>query len=251
MNICPRLARRGGFCLLPSAFRLHIMPDPAPNHELLRSLGRLVRGLSALFWGLPLTLVVCVQTAKAEWLRTFTVFPPLAATGLLLYGLVQLGAFQKQERPWRGALDRARLLGLINFGLSPFLYWWNRVPGQPFFDVAVGLLAVSALLFLFSLNLVLLRLGAMLPDEALRQETRQYTTLNQNLLVTLLLLAAVYVSLAHVPEVPARLGLILAWLNRIGGWALVFLVLLPLAMTMALIWKTKEVILDNVFGAKD
>jgi hypothetical protein len=29
---------------------------------------------------------------------------------------------------------------------------------------------------------------------------------------------------------------------------MVFLVLLPLAMTMALLWKTKEVILDSVFG---
>ena len=36
------------------------MPDPAPNVELLRSLGRLVRGLSALFWGLPLALIVCL-----------------------------------------------------------------------------------------------------------------------------------------------------------------------------------------------
>ena len=31
--------------------------------------------------------------------------------------------------------------------------------------------------------------------------------------------------------------------------ALILLVLLPLAMTMALIWKTKEVILESVFGA--
>jgi len=30
---------------------------------------------------------------------------------------------------------------------------------------------------------------------------------------------------------------------------LILAVLLPLAMTMALIWKTKEVILENVFGA--
>jgi hypothetical protein len=33
--------------------------------------------------------------------------------------------------------------------------------------------------------------------------------------------------------------------------ALVFFVLLPLAMTMALIWKTKEVILDAMLGARD
>jgi hypothetical protein len=227
------------------------MPDPAPNPELLRALGRLVRGLSALFWGLPLTLIVCVQTAKTEWLRAFTIFPPLAATGLLLFGLSQLGAFQRQERPWRGALDRARLLGLVNFGLSPFLYWWNRVPEQSFFGIVVGVLAVSALLFLFSLNVVLLRLGAMLPDEALRQETRQYTVLNQNLLAALLLLAALYVCLAQLPQLPVRLVIILSWLDRVSLWAVVFLVLLPLAMTMALIWKTKEVILDSVFGAKD
>ena len=34
------------------------MPEAPPNPELMRSLGQLVRGLSALFWGLPLTLVV-------------------------------------------------------------------------------------------------------------------------------------------------------------------------------------------------
>jgi hypothetical protein len=31
---------------------------------------------------------------------------------------------------------------------------------------------------------------------------------------------------------------------------LTFFALLPLAMTMALIWKTKEVILDGVFGER-
>ena len=31
---------------------------------------------------------------------------------------------------------------------------------------------------------------------------------------------------------------------------LIFFILLPLAMTMALIWKTKEVILDAVFGER-
>lgn len=226
------------------------MNDTPPNPELLRSLGRLVRGLSALFWGLPLALVVCVQTAKTDWLRSFTFFPPLATTGLLLYGLWMLGAFQKQERPWRNALDRTKLLALVNFGLSPFLYWWNRIPEQPFFVIAVGMLALSAFLFLFNLNLVLHRLGAMLPDEALRIETRQYTAFNRNLLAVLALIAAIYICLAESPNLPLEFRAFLFWLNRGSLWLLMFLVLLPLAMTMALIWKTKEVILDSVFGAK-
>src|SRR5258706_11455112 len=109
------------------------MPDPAPRDELLRSLGRLVRGLSALFWGLPSALIVCFYTAKFEPLKFFGVLPPLVTTGLLVYGLWQLGDFQKQERVWRNSLDRARILGVVVLGLSPFLYWWNKVPGNLFF----------------------------------------------------------------------------------------------------------------------
>ena len=33
-----------------------------------------------------------------------------------------------------------------------------------------------------------------------------------------------------------------------GAWLVMFLGLLPLAMTMALLWKIKEVILSSVFG---
>src|SRR4051812_18002212 len=104
------------------------MPDPNPNAELLRSLGRLVRGLSALFWGLPVALIVCVETAKTEALHSLGIYPPIIVTAWLLFGLWQLGYFQKQERIWRSALNRAKLLAMVNLGLSPFLYWWNQIP---------------------------------------------------------------------------------------------------------------------------
>ncbi|HZL42297.1 MAG TPA: hypothetical protein VFD66_03340 [Verrucomicrobiae bacterium] len=225
------------------------MREPPPNAELLRSLGRLVRGLSALFWGLPIALIICVETAKTDWLQAFAILPPMASTALLLFGLWQLGSFQKQERPWRHALDRARLFALINFMLSPFLFWWNRMPEQPMFAISVALLALSAVLFLFSINYVLQQLGDMLPDEALRHETRQYTALNRNLLLVLLLLAALYIGLLQIRDLPLQLKFVLLWLDRSALWAIIFLVLLPLAMTLALIWKTKEVILESVFGA--
>src|SRR5437764_14925945 len=149
------------------------MAEPGPNAELLRSLGRLARGLSALFWGLPLSLIICIHTAKAEEFKTFGIAPAPVCTALLVYGLWQLGSFQQQERVWRSALDRARILSLINFGLSPFLYWWHRVPANSFFLAMVILLAMCAVLFLASLNRLLQRLGAMLPDETLRLEIKQ------------------------------------------------------------------------------
>jgi len=226
------------------------MDNPAPNAELLRSLGRLARGLSALFWGLPATLVICAETAKAEWLKPLGLLPALAGTGLLLYGLWQMGDFQKQERPWRNALDRARLLGLVNFGLSPFLYWQDKMPGEPFFNAVVFVLVLSALLFLFNLNVVLKQLGAMLPDETLRHETLLFTALNRWLLAGLLFLGVAFVVFLHSARWQMALGNVSEWLSRLGFWVLTFFALLPLAMTMALIWKTKEVILDSVFGAK-
>jgi hypothetical protein len=220
-----------------------------PNAELMRSLGRLVRGLSALFWGLPVALVVCFHTANAELLRNYGVAPPLVATGLLTYGLWQLGAFQKQERVWRQALDRAKILSLINLGLSPFLYWSNRMPGG-FFGGMVLLMIASGLLFLGSLNDVLRRLGAMLPDEALRSEIRQFTAINLPLVGLTFLFTGAYFVLDRIAKLPPNLAFAMELLHRIGFWFLILIILVPLAMTMALLWKTKEIILDSVFSAK-
>ena len=244
------------------------MADPAPNPELLRSLGRLVRGLSALFWGLPMALVVAVGTASAGWFRPYGILPLMAVTGLLLFGVHQLGAFQKQERPWRQVVDRARLLALVNCGLSPFVFWWNGIPGQPFFKFAVAALAFCGLLFLYMLNVALLRLGTMLPDDALRTETRHYTPINRNLIIAMLAIMGTYLLVTkivfrYVPQLPRlpehidllSLQIAIPALNIAiySGWLvwlmICILVLLPLSMTMALIWKTKEVILENVFSA--
>ena len=53
------------------------------------------------------------------------------------------------------------------------------MPAQPFFNAAILVLGLSATLFLFNLNVLLKQLGAMLPDETLRHETRQFTALNR------------------------------------------------------------------------
>ena len=157
-------------------------------------------------------------------MKSLGFIPALAATGLLLYGLWQMGDFQKQERPWRNALDRAKLLGLVNFGLCPFLYWHNRMPRAAFFTAAVFVLVLSAVLFLFNLNVVLKQLGAMLPDETLRHETRLFTALNRWLLAFLLFLGIAYVVfLLRALQMPLGIRHPVVWLNRLGLWLLTFL----------------------------
>jgi len=227
------------------------MSDPISRAELMRTIGRLVRGLSALFWGLPLALVLSVQTAWTECLRPFQFIPPLAATGLLLFGLCQLGHFQPQERVWIAALERAKVLALILMGLTPFLWWWHQAPAVTWFSQALTVFSVCGLLLLAALNQVLRRLAAMLPDETVRQETRLFTTFSLFLLAALLIFLAGYLGLVYMPTHSIRLLQLLVILNREILWLGILLLLLPLAMTMALLWKIKGVILTSVFGTQE
>src|ERR1041384_2467804 len=146
------------------------MPEGDRNAALLASLRRLVRGLSALFWGLPIALVVSVQTfvGRGEWLQPLGFAPVVLVMLLLCYGTHLLGKFQTQERIWMNALERARLAALVNVGLSPFLFFWSKIPTNLFFLVTVEVFFLMLLVFLYLLNTVLARLAAMLPDETLR-----------------------------------------------------------------------------------
>jgi hypothetical protein len=241
------------------------MSGPAPSPQLLRSLGLLARGLSALFWGLPLAVVVSTLAGESDLLRPLGVLPPLAVAALLLYALHLLGQFQPQERPWRRALDRARVAAVLNLGLAPFIYWSSRVPGQPFLLLMVEFSLVSGLLFLLLLNPVLWRLASMLPDETLRAETRAFTRVNCWLVGVLLAGVLAWLGLTkwnpsfpdqfinyvmRVSPLPPRANSMVMLLGRLGLWAALFPCLLPLAMTMALLWKIKEVILESVFGSE-
>ena len=83
-----------------------------------------------------------------------------------------------------------------------------------------------------------------------RSKTSTGSILSLLLLITLLL-TVVYLLLSRWPQtLPLWVNTLLSALERGSLWFLIILILLPLAMTMALIWKTKEVILDSVFRAE-
>jgi hypothetical protein len=92
----------------------------------------------------------------------------------------------------------------------------------------------------------------MLPDEGLRIEIRQFTALNLNLLTVLLLLGIIFVSIRLFGDDKLPLWFYAArqLMDRSSILLLVPFLLLPLAMTMALVWKTKEVIMDSVFSGR-
>ena len=225
----------------------------AAKVELLRALGRLVRGLSTLFWGLPVTLLIDVETARTNWpgfLGDAAFVPAVLGGAVLYYGLRQMRDFQKQERIWHQALNRAEILAIINAGLAPFLFWWRRFPAIPFYVICVAVFAFSVLLLLMQINQVLRRLCAMLPDEGLRAETTMFTTLNIALFLAVFIGLAVCLGLAEAQILPRAIGRMITGDNPRGLWLILFTGLMPLAMTLAILWKIKEVIFMSLFEAE-
>jgi hypothetical protein len=87
----------------------------------------------------------------------------------------------------------------------------------------------------------------MLPDETLRQETRLFASLNRNLLAVVTTALVVYLVFSPLKGLPGWLVEALGWIDAFGLWIILFFVLMPLAMTMSLLWKIKEVIFSSVF----
>jgi len=209
-------------------------------------MGRLARGLSALFWGLPLALVFSVQSLTTDPLGHLGVVGLLApSTGfaLLFYGLVMLGPFPNPDQRWLAGLDRARLLSLTCLGLSPFLHWYRRVPEIELFLAAVQLLGLFGVGLLIVLNGLLRRITASLPDQLLRLETAAFTRVNNGCLLALPLVVVAWMLAWRWPDAPVHVHLLLQWIEPFRLFVLLFLTLLPLSMTMSLLWKSKETLL--------
>lgn len=222
----------------------------AAKADLIRALGRLVRGLSTLFWGIPLALAADVETARSDWLDTLGALgfaPAFVLSALLWFGLRQMRDFQKQERVWHHALDRAELFAIVNAGLAPFLSWRHHFPRVPLYLACVVFMGVSGYLFLICFNQVLRRLAAMLPDETLRLETRVFAAWNTWMLAGALAgLSFEVLWPCFGPAAPFGAGHVFG-LDQYGGWLILFLTLTPLAITLALLWKMKEAIFTSIF----
>jgi hypothetical protein len=130
-----------------------------------QSLSRLIRGLTILFWGLPIMLLVCVRTSVKERfeLQPLDFFIPIVISAILLVSVFFLGEFKKSEKSWEELLDRAKFFGIINLSLSPFIYWRLKVPEISAFSVAVWLFFVSNAFFLIIINRIIQQLTKMLP----------------------------------------------------------------------------------------
>ena len=247
--------RRG--CDNTPTFLSFVAPDVThgdPPAGDLRDVIRVARGLSAVFWGMPLALLICVRASASNWLKTPDAIHPVAALGLVCFGVWQLKHLRDVNPAWRApGLELTQILALVQVGLSPFIFFWNRQPDQPFFGHCLLALAVTGLLFLLAFNRVIRGLDVLFPEGLARAEIRLFSRMNG---ISILVLLAGAVSFVLVRE----LSVTHAWMAYVGGrllpvgfFSLLVFTLLPITMTMTMTWKIKEELLHqalNATGAK-
>ena len=103
-------------------------------------------------------------------------------------------------------------------------------------------------LLLLELNQLLLRLAAMLPDETLRHETAFFAAFNRTILGLIPALLTAWFVLSHMKSLPQRVLEVLRVADETGLWFMLFLLLIPVATLMALLWKIKEAVFASVFA---
>jgi hypothetical protein len=172
----------------------------------------------------------------------------MAATSLIWYGLSQVVRFQPQERIWTRAVTWASYSSILILGLMPFAHWWSRYPAQPLFVRGLYLLFFAGVSFGLALSHLLVRLSAMLPDEILRGDTRLFARVNQVLLLALMAMVALdYAIVRFIAQIPPAWLLVAAALHDNRSAFLLLGALIPLAVTMTLVWKAKETIIAGVY----
>lgn len=220
----------------------------ASREELLMNLGPLTRGLSCLFWGLPMCLITCVQVAMTDWYRPLGLFafaPPTISAFLIWIGFRQLSRFRIEngsDLEWRQSVERSEIFGLVGIGLSPFVYWWSRFPNVEYFTAGMVLMGLNGLACLYQVNHNLRSISDRIPDGELREEVRFFSYLNTCLLWLGLAFVAAYSALVAWKALPnSMIGLIFT-LNLVRQWLLLFFLLWPLSITMSMIWKSKRIL---------
>ena len=94
---------------------------------------------------------------------------------------------------------------------------------------------------------MLARLAAMLPDETLRVESQLFSFINRVLLAMTPIGFGVMYLFSFMDELPEILIHGVSMAAQFRPWLFMAFVLIPVSMTMSLLWKTKESILASVF----
>jgi hypothetical protein len=230
-------------------FRLHLPRSRYVVPEILR-------GISAIFWALPIALVASIQVTLDDYAPTMRFLFPVAAFGLQAYGAHQLRWLDVVGAPnWRRRVDTMRVMALAQLLLSPFLLFFARGSDYGFFTFSIFILGWSWCGFIYSFCSFLGPLTASLPEKSLVDD---YLWIKGFISGALFLICLSW-SLLFLRQFIFDARQMPFWLYLAApqwlGTFLIISAIFPVTVLMNLTWKVKEYLfyyaLDQDYGPSD
>lgn len=221
---------------------------------------RLSQGFSCVFWGLPVALLFCVQILLLDVLVAdprlrismrqlyFMLFLTMLAT--ICVGTWKFCLVKVIGPRWRTRGRSSFVFAVLVLYFSPFLYWWKALPYHLYLTLNLFGLILVVIGLLISMNLLSIELGRFLEDRSLRKESKLFLALNALVLAVPTAGAigwAALVSWKNQSVDSFGLGF-LALFRLPYPWKLMLFVLLflPISLTLANLWRVKEILVERL-----
>jgi hypothetical protein len=207
----------------------------------------LVRGLSFVLGGLFVALVGVVGTqlpSAVTWSGRLLLLVPVGA-GLIVFGAGCLNRMATPGPRVKAAAQRCLWLALAAAFLTPFAYFWQRVPWRDYLTTNLLLLLVCGVGLLLCVNRLVLRLGKFFRDETLVVMARVGEWICHLMVVFPLTATLVGLRIGCWREQLPFLNAVSHLLAGLGTWAKA-MALAPVCFTAALLWTLKAVGLAEI-----
>jgi hypothetical protein len=201
------------------------------------------RGFATLFWGLALSLLLAtgflnVQVLSRSPLPAYVVGLAVALTGAAL--LRRVGPITPQ---WSRKSSHLLIAALLQVYFVPFVMWWQKLPHVSIFAANLGAAIIAAVWALRLISVLVIEISLATQDRTLYIEARIVAWLAGSLLLLVVLAAVIVLGTRYLPSQnwPAII------FHRAWIYWLRALLLMPVMLTLALCWTSKEHCLTGAY----
>ena len=205
-----------------------------------QTLVRMIRGFGAVFWGLPISLLLFFGAVEVHLASQVRLPSCIAGLVVVYVGLVLLRFSGLRAKGWARHARNGLISTFLLIYLGPFIYWYTYLPPSgAYYMLNMGLFSVSVILLLFSVNRLAAELGHEAHDRDLMVESRLCGWSVILLMFLPTALTAVFSSYMAMKYESSLLAEMRGVRRSSPLWIHIFF-LIPLSLTMTSAWKAKE-----------
>jgi hypothetical protein len=201
---------------------------------------RLLRGFTAVFWGLPVSLLLFFGAVDVNIVVWFRLPTYILGVAVVYIGLALLRFSGLDRGPWKKQARNGLIAAFLLIYLGPFVYWYSFLPRSGWYYLTnLCLLLGAAMWLLFAVNRLAGELGAETQDRDLMMESRLCSWSIVLLMVLPMILTTAfssYMALKYESSLVAEMR----GVRQESPWWIHIFFLIPLSLTMTSSWKAKE-----------